>query len=265
MTIITISRGSFSHGKEIAERVAQELNYKCISREVLLAASEEFNIPEIALMRAIKNAPSFLQRFTHGKEKYISYIRTALLEYVMEDNIVYHGFAGHFLLEGIPNVLKVRICADIEERAGIVMEKEKVSRKQALKIIKDIDNERKKWAIDLYGKNPRDLSVYDLWLVISRLSIDDAINDILFTVRLPAFQTTPETQKIVKNLTIAARVKSNLMNYFPEADVSVEDHTVVVHIKRSLEQEEAVEEDIRSIVMELPGVEEVRVDVIPIL
>ncbi|MEJ2101922.1 MAG: cytidylate kinase-like family protein [Desulfobacterales bacterium] len=235
MPIITISRGSFSHGKEIAERVAQELNYKCISREVLLAASEEFNIPEIALLRAI------------------------------QDNLVYHGFAGHFLLEGIPNVLKVRICADIEERAGIVMEKEKVSRKQALKIIKDIDNERKKWAIDLYGKNPRDLSVYDLWLVISRLSIDDAINDILFTVRLPAFQTTPETQKIVKNLTIAARVKSNLMNYFPEADVFVEDRTVVVRIKRSLEQEEAVKDDIRAIVIKLTGVEDVRVDVIPIL
>jgi len=265
MSIITISRGSFSHGKEIAERVAQELNYKCISREVLLAASEEFNIPEIALLRAIKNAPSFIQRFTHGKEKYISYIRTALMEYVMEDNMVYHGFAGHFLLEGIPNVLKVRISADIEERAGIVMEKEKVSREQALKIIKDIDNERKKWAIHLYGKDPWDLNMYDLGIVISRISMDDAINNILFTVRLPAFRTTPETQKIVMNLALAARVKSSLMKYFPEADVSVEDHTVVVHIKKSLEQEEAVKEDIRAIVIKLAGVEDVRVDVIPIL
>ncbi len=265
MSIITISRGSFSRGKEIAERVAKELNYKCISREVLLAASEEFNIPEIALLHAIKNAPSFIQRFTHGKEKYISYIRTALLEYAIKDNIVYHGFAGHFLLEGVPNVLKVRICADIEQRAVIVMEKEKVSHNQVLKIIRDIDNERRKWAIHLYGKDPQDLCMYDLGLVISRLSMDDAIKNILFTVRLPAFQSTPETKKIIMNLTLAARVKSKLMNHFPEADVSAEDHTVVVHVKRSLEQEEVVEEDIRAIVMEMPGVEEVHIDVIPFL
>jgi hypothetical protein len=45
MAIITISRGSYSKGKEIAEKVAQELGYECIARKVLLEAKEEFNIP----------------------------------------------------------------------------------------------------------------------------------------------------------------------------------------------------------------------------
>ncbi len=263
MSIITISRGSFSHGKEVAERVARELNYECISREVLLAASEQFNIPEIALLRAIKNPPSFIGRFTHGKEKYVSEIRSVLLEYAARDNVVYHGFAGHFLLEGIPNVLKVRICADREERVRILMGSENVPREQALKMLEDIDNGRKKWAIHFYGKDPWDLNLYDLGLVISTLSMADAVNNILFTVRLPAFQTTPESRKIVENLALAARVKAKVMNYFPDADVSVEDHTIIVHIKRSLMQEEALTEDLRAIVMEMPGVEDVRVDVIP--
>jgi hypothetical protein len=47
MAIITISRGSYSKGKEIAEKVAQELNYEHTSRDVLLEASEHFNVPEI--------------------------------------------------------------------------------------------------------------------------------------------------------------------------------------------------------------------------
>lgn len=38
MGIVTISRGSFSHGKEIAEKVAIELGYEAISREILLEA-----------------------------------------------------------------------------------------------------------------------------------------------------------------------------------------------------------------------------------
>ena len=49
MGIITIARGSYSHGQEIAEKVAQKSGYDCISREVILEASEEFNIPEIKL------------------------------------------------------------------------------------------------------------------------------------------------------------------------------------------------------------------------
>jgi hypothetical protein len=35
MAIVTISRGCFSHGKEIAEKTAQQLGYDIISREIL--------------------------------------------------------------------------------------------------------------------------------------------------------------------------------------------------------------------------------------
>ncbi|MGO9691663.1 MAG: cytidylate kinase family protein, partial [Syntrophobacteraceae bacterium] len=51
MAIITISRGSYSNGKEVAEKVAQKLGYKCYAREVILEASKEFNIPEIKLVK----------------------------------------------------------------------------------------------------------------------------------------------------------------------------------------------------------------------
>ena len=67
MTIITISRGSYSKGKEIAEKTAQKLGYECVSRDVLLEASEHFNIPEIRLIRALHDAPSILERFTYAR------------------------------------------------------------------------------------------------------------------------------------------------------------------------------------------------------
>ena len=47
MTIITISRGSYSRGREVAEKLAERLNFDCISRDILIEASEHFNIPEI--------------------------------------------------------------------------------------------------------------------------------------------------------------------------------------------------------------------------
>ena len=102
MSIITISRGSYSRGKEVAEKVAAALGYECISREILLEASEQFNIPEIKLVRAIHDAPSILERFTYGKEKYVAYLKAALMKHVQKDNVVYHGLAGHYLPPGDP-------------------------------------------------------------------------------------------------------------------------------------------------------------------
>ena len=47
MTIITISRGSYSKGKEIAEKTAQKLGYECVRREIILEATGKYHLPEI--------------------------------------------------------------------------------------------------------------------------------------------------------------------------------------------------------------------------
>ena len=264
MSIIAITRASYSHGKEVAERVARELNYQCISKEIISLASQEFDVPENWLRRAVEEAPKLLDRFRYGKQKYVAYLRSALLEYAVKDNLVYHGLAGHFLLADIPNILRVMISATTEERVKVLMERENVSEKEALKTLEKFDKERRKWAMFFHGKDPWEPSMYDLSLVIGRLSIDDAVKEILATAKLPAFQTTAESLRIVENLNLAARVKSDLMNFYHDVEVSVENHTVVVHIQRSLKQEEALTDDIREIVMQIPGVKEVRVDVIPV-
>lgn len=115
MSIITISRGSYSKGKEIAEKVAHELSYRCLAREVLLEASREFNVPEVKLVRALHDAPSVFDRLGYSKDRYIAYLQSALLNSLKPDNVVYHGLAGHFFLKDVSHVLKVRIIADLED------------------------------------------------------------------------------------------------------------------------------------------------------
>jgi len=58
MAIITISRGSYSRGKEVAEALAAKLDYECVSRDILLETCQEFSIPEIRLVKALHDAPS---------------------------------------------------------------------------------------------------------------------------------------------------------------------------------------------------------------
>ncbi len=228
MPIITINRGSYSRGKAVAEKLAQKLGYECISRDILLDASEEFNIPEMKLVRALHDAPSVLERFKHGKERYISYIYSALLQYARKDNIVYHGLAGQFFLRNIPHVLKVRIIANIQDRVKEEMRRENISADKALSILMKDDEERHNWGLQVYGTDTHDSKLYDMILRIDRLSVCDAVNIISKTVQKPAFQATPESLKLVKDLALAAKVKATLAEIAPKVQVVADNGTVFI-------------------------------------
>ena len=263
MAIITISRGSYSRGKEVAEKVAEKLGYECIAREVLLEASEQFNIPETKLVRAIHDAPSILERFAYGKEKYIAYIQSALLRHVRRDNIVYHGLAGQFFLTGISHVLKVRIISDWDDRVALEMERGSISQKEAERILKSDDEQRRKWSKHLYGIDTSDPSLYDIVLNIKSLTTDDALDIICHTVGLPHFQTTTESQKTLEDLLLASEVKVALLDIKPDIDVSARDGIVLVNTKADISQEEHLAHRIREIGESVPGVKEIRINAHP--
>jgi cytidylate kinase len=269
MSIITISRGSYSRGKEVAEKVAQALGYECISRDVLIEASEQFNIPEIKLVRAIHDAPSLLERFGHGKERYVAYIRAALLTHVQKDNVVYHGLAGHFFLMGIPHVLKVRIIADIEDRIKEEMKRENISAEMARYVLKKDDDERRKWGLKLYGIDTSDPSLYDMVLHIKTMKVEDAVKILVDTVNLPNFQTTPESQRILDDLCLAAQIQAALVQEFPTVKVSCADGEARVGIVAPLALATPISAEQKTIarvknqIMQIPRVKNVTVNVVP--
>ena len=209
MGIVTISRGSYSRGKEIAEKLAQKLGYECISREILLKASKDFDVPEVKLLHAIQDAPSIFDRLKDGKRKYTAFIREAFLEYIQKDNVVYHGFAGHFFTREIPNILKVRIIANIDYRIKVVMERENISEEKARKQIYKIDVERRKWSMYLYGIDTNATELYDIVLQIDNLGVDDAVDFLYEIAKRPCFQTTPESQKKLKEMLASAGAYSS--------------------------------------------------------
>lgn len=211
MAIITISRGSYSKGREVAEKTAKRLGYRLTSRDVLLEAADRFNISEIKLVRAIHDAPSILNRFTHGIECYLAYIRSALADQAQQDNLVYHGLAGHLLLRGVPHVLKVRVIADFEARVEAEAAREGISYGEASSLLRADDSERRRWTQQLYGVDPWDPSLYDLVIHIDKFTVDDAVDFISQAAGLPCFVTTPGAQGKINDLALASRVKAALV------------------------------------------------------
>ena len=265
MSIITISRGSYSRGRDVAEKLAEQLGHECISREIILEASKQFNIPQLQLLRAVRNAPSILDRYRFGKERYVAYVRAALLQHVQRGNVVYHGFAGHFFLQQIPFALNVQVLASEEDRIQEVVRRDRVSTVEARRIIERIDEERSKWSQHLYGIDTRDPSLYDMVLNLGSLSIDDAVQLIARNVELPAFQSTPETKSILDNHVLAAQVEAALIAEFPQAKASAKDGNVFVAIHGAMSQQRGLSDKARDLASFVEGTKQVNVHFVPLM
>ncbi len=253
MPIITISRGSYTRGKAVAEKVAQRLGYECIARDVVLEASEQFNFPEAKLVRSLNDALSVLDKYAYGKKRYRAFIEAALLKHFQKDMVVYHGLAGHFFLRGVSHVLKVRINAEMEDRVKDEMERHKISREDALSTLQKDDEERRKWGLSLYNIDTKDANNYDLVIKIQKITVDDAVDIICNTVKLPQFQTTPRSQKEVDDLVLASQVTAALVPTFPEIKLAACSGSIVVYAT-----DPGYYRDIEKIAMTVPGVKEVR-------
>ena len=254
MAIVTISRGSFSKGKEVAEKVAGRLGYQAVSREVILEASKDFQIPQGRLDHAMHDAPSIFERFTYEKQKYIAYIASEILARFKKDNVVYHGLAGHFFAKDVPHLLKVRIIADMEDRIVSLMERDNLNRDQAIAFLEKDDRDRKTWSYQVYGVDTADSSLYDLVIHIHKLTVDNAVDLICAAAMQPQFKTTPESQQTIENLALAAKTRAALIGDHPSCEVTCEGGAVDIFARASLHSETGLAEAIRAKALKVAGV-----------
>ena len=263
MSIVTISRGSYSRGKEVAEKLAAVLGYECISREIILEASELFNIPELKLARALHDAPTILDRFTSGKERFVAFFRAALLTHLQRDNVVFHGLAGHFFLQRIPHVLKVRISADLEDRVHEEMQREKITADEARMVLVNDDAERRKWGMQLFGQDTWNPLLYDMVLHVQNLQVDDAVAIIRETLTRPCFQSSAESQGQLDDLALAARVEAALVKEFPRVAADAGHGKVFVSVRGSLVDEKLLTEKVHRLIEKVADIEALQVNIVP--
>jgi len=222
MSIITISRGTFSGGKLIAECAADRLGYECVSREVMLEAAQKYGVSADQLAAAVEKAPRFLDRLGRHRDAYLAFFRATLCDWALRDNIVYHGHAGHFLLAGVDHVLRARVVAPIEYRIEAAMKRLSASRQEATAHIEKVDQERRKWTHFLYGVAWEDSHHYDVVLNLEKMSVETACETLAQLVGRADFQPTPESRAAMQALAIKSRVLAALAADPRTADASVD-------------------------------------------
>lgn len=262
MAVITISRGSFSGGKMLAECLADTLGYRCIDRDVIVEKAAAYGVTQEELRDTLDKPPSFLDRFKHRKYIYLTLIQSALMEEVRGGNAIYHGNAGHFLLRGVSHVLRARIIAPMEFRQAMVQDRLKLGPSEALAYIQKMDQDRSKWTQYLYGVSCGEPDQYDLVLNLERMDIREACCVIASTAKQRCFEETPESQAAMEDLALASRVRASLISdpRTSQVEVDISARAGGVTLKGMAYTPEQIKE-IRDLVWKIPGVSQIQAEI----
>jgi cytidylate kinase len=240
MAIITISRGSLSGGRGLAERLAATLQHLCISREdIVEKTAADFGIDQRELTEAVGKPPSFWDRVSRNRQLYLKYVRAVLMEHASSGRLVYHGHAGHFLVKDVPGVLRVRLIAPMEKRIQAAMAERHYNPEEALSYIHQIDKERARWTRFLYNVDWDDPALFDLTINLEKMSTETAADVVMGLAKSPEFAVSADALVHLQGMALAAHVEAALQAN-PETrgvDVTASAEHGAVHLGGNIETE----------------------------
>lgn len=210
MPIVTISRGAKSGGIALAKMLCEELGYRCLSREILIEGAKKYNIDEETLAAELEKTPTLWQRLTHEQNRYLIFIKCALLQAAKGDNMVYHGHAGQFFLEDVKHALKVRILAPLEYRVKTVMAEMEIGHDKAVEHIAKVDTARRRWVKSLYGRDWEDPALYDLTVNLASLSLDTACATVRRALESDDFAPTVDSMHRLNDMSLECEIRAGI-------------------------------------------------------
>jgi cytidylate kinase len=207
MQIVCVSRGTYSGGRRLAEKLAAKLGSHCMAREDLTEAATRAGIPVGKLEMAVVRRRPLTERMAIEKERFKAFVTATLVEHALKQDLVYHGRTGHLVLPGILQTLRVRAIMDPENRIDSVIQRLSLSRKKAIRYIEEVDEDRRRWVRSLYNLDWEYPGHYDVVINLSRMNVDNAASALVSASQLPEFQPTPATQRALEDLYLAARCR----------------------------------------------------------
>lgn len=265
-TIVTISRFTHSGGETLARCLAERLGIPSISREVLKAVASQFGISEPLLREQLEKTQGLIHGPSPERRVYLAALQLALAEKAQQGPFIYHGHAGHLLLKGLPQILKVGIVASLQFRAQKLVKKENINLEESVRSIKQSDESRIKWVRFLYDVYWLDPSLYDLIINIEYISLETACELIVCTLQQEQFRERPEDKALVEDFVLASRIKAQLAVHerTKGLEVDVEAQKGVVKISGKVitggifpRGKKTTKNDLIEVAQKVPGVKQV--------
>jgi len=203
--VITINRELGSGGRTVGRKLAEKLNVAFYDKALINELKKKFQLDteQIEKLKSGKgdwwrefinsamymgqgmNEMWYYQRMT-GQEGYLvtssdmfKMDKEILTQVAAEDSCVIAGRNGFSVFADHPNHLSILIQAPLEHRIQRIMSKQQLSREEAEKVIKKVDEMRENYVKKYSGTSRYDTRNYDLVISADGKTEDEIVNFIL--------------------------------------------------------------------------------------
>ncbi len=218
MAVITLSWQLGCRGDQIAEEVAEELQYRIVGKQelhdMLIRTPEYFaenaGIEEFSQVVNGEIQPDFFFRRYQDASLDSSLLMSLIYKAASQDDIVVKGFGAHLLLAAQLSMLSARLQGSLEERIGVIQDVHQLTPQAAKAMIKKDDRDRMGFVQYLFRRELTDMQAFDLMIAVDKLD-PAAITDIIVRAARTVERKHPMTdEKRAELLTLsfACRVRA---------------------------------------------------------
>jgi cytidylate kinase len=172
MATITISRQLGSLGEDIAQKVAQQLGYRVVCRDLINQAAIKCGAPMGALELIDDLGLLNLHPTPKDRQAFLSAIKEVMDKLAKSGNVIIVGRAGQIILAEKPDVLHVKVSAPEYLRADRISRQLNIPHTAALAQVQASDRSRHDYLRRYYHVEWDNPDLYDLILNTARLNPD---------------------------------------------------------------------------------------------
>jgi cytidylate kinase len=212
MPLIAMTREMGSLGKDVASEVARRLGRHVVHHEIIDNLANKMRLRKSHVMRFLEGKSGMWERMTTDKTSLSIYTADELFAMAEDQQIgVIRGWGAAHLLRMCPHVIAIRVCAPFEIRVKRMMERLNTDDRDFVENEIRLSEEAH-GAITRrhFGISWQHSDLYDLVLNTERLSVDECADAVMEVIEDPNFQETAESQRALRNLGMAAHVRSAL-------------------------------------------------------
>lgn len=216
MTVIAMTREIGARGSEVAAGLAERLGLEVVHHELVEHdIAERTGLSEDEVHRHLEGGASLIERLTLDKRRLSRYTAQEILELAAKGNVVIRGWGATYLLRMIPHVVCVRICAPMAYRERTLVERLGLSGPVAAqREITHSDAAHNGVMQRLFGINWQDPTLYAIVLNTAHIPISDCVHHIVRLSESLAFRDTPQSQQLLLDQLVRARVRFELDRRF---------------------------------------------------
>jgi len=214
MAILTLSREYQNGSNEIGRAVADQLGYDFVDRFCIYTNLRAVGEKWGKLAQELdEKRPHLWEKYDREYRGFVALIESTIYQYAAKDQAVILGRGSVFLLQDIPQVLKVRLYAPLEVRLERVMLNEQVDRKIAEEFIEKTDKSRAGYVLAIYGKQLKDIENYDLFFNTEIQTYAQVTQNLVEVLKGWDQRATAESRQQLNHRALAAKVKARLYTH----------------------------------------------------